>query len=343
MDTAALVIALIRFALATEQGDATVRFPRVEAAIDWPAVLRLATEHRVLPLLQQALASAPKGTVPEWVAEQLEAITWQSQAATMLCEHELASLLALLGAAGINVLVLKGAALAHTLYSRPELRPYHDIDIVCRPADCPRLDRALTASGYTAKAENEPWVRRSSLTTFPVQSYTVPSGTLDVEVHTDILQLGLVERQHEHFWSESCIIRIGTVTLPALAPVHQMLHLAAHVQRHGYVRLLWLVDVDQFIRRWGSTLDWNQIATVARDEGMGWCCAMSLQSRGQCWAHRSHCSRRLREKSGYSPIYTGGYGRRQPCAGWSALNGAACSASDRIRATRATASMDWCW
>jgi hypothetical protein len=269
MDVPALVTALSRFALATEQGRAGARLPSLGTAVDWPAVLELATVHRVAPLIRQALAAAPKGAVPGPIMAQFDAALWHSQAATLLCEYELASLLTTLAAARVNVLVLKGATLAHTLYPQPELRPYHDLDILCRHAEYPRLACALTAAGYAAEAKNEPWVRLSPLASFPVQTYRPPSGTLDIEVHTDVLQLGLVERNHENFWSEAETLSLGSVAMRSLAPIHQVLHLAAHAHRHGYVRLLWLVDLDLFVRRWGVTLDWASAMALARDEGMG--------------------------------------------------------------------------
>lgn len=269
MDAPALVIALTRFGLATGRERESIRLPPLDAAVDWPAVLDLAAIHRVAPLACRAIASAPDGLVPPEIRAQVDATLWHSQASTMLCEHELTSLLTTLVAAGVNVLVLKGAALAHTLYPQPELRPYHDLDIACRPTDYPRLARALTAAGYASKGENERWVRASTLTTFPVQTYTVPTGVLEVEVHCDILQLGIVERQHESFWSSAETIPLGSVALPVLAPIHQLLHLTAHVHRHGYVRLLWLADLDRLIRRWRTTFDWTWAVALARDEGMG--------------------------------------------------------------------------
>ena len=268
MDASALVIALTRSALAMGHGEA-VHLPSLGPAVDWPAVFDLATVHRVAPLLCQALAEAPEGALPATVMAKFEAALLRSRAATMLCEHELISLLSTLSTAGIDVLVLKGATLANTIYPRPEFRPYHDLDILCRPSDFPRLARALSASGYSREPENEPWVRPAPLATLPVQSYRVPSGALAVEVHTDILQFGLVERQHEDFWRGAETIPLGPASLPVLAPTYQLLHLTAHAHRHGYVRLLWLADLDRFIRRWGPTLDWTRAIALAREEGIG--------------------------------------------------------------------------
>jgi hypothetical protein len=57
--------------------------------------------------------------------------------------------LALLGAAGVPVLVVKGAILAHLLYDSPVERPLRDVDLRVRPRDLDRAKRALLAAPGT--------------------------------------------------------------------------------------------------------------------------------------------------------------------------------------------------
>lgn len=55
-----------------------------------------------------------------------------------------------LAAADLPVLVLKGGALAGTVYARWGLRHCHDIDLLVADADIPRAHSALVAKGYMA-------------------------------------------------------------------------------------------------------------------------------------------------------------------------------------------------
>lgn len=265
MNTAGLVIALTRMGLGTRRP----ALPRLDARINWRAVLTLATAHRVAPLVAQALAIMPSGTVPDQILDAFEEQLWRSRAAHLLCEHLLCTLLGTLAAQGIEVLVLKGAALAHELYPCPELRPYHDIDLLCRPADYACLWRALLALGYRTDEPIEASARMPRFESICRRNFFAPDGDVELEVHLDVLGLGLPERHRHAFWREARIVDAGTLRIPTLAPMHQLLHLAVHAHAHCYSRLLWLCDIDSLVRTHAHSLDWELAMWVARDEGVG--------------------------------------------------------------------------
>jgi hypothetical protein len=91
---------------------------------------------------------------------------------------------------------------------------------------------------------------------------------VELELHLDVLGLGLRERHHEAFWREAHTRHAGPLTLKTLAPIHQLLHLTVHAHAHCYSRLLWLIDIDLLMRRYAATLDWEQVMQLARDEGV---------------------------------------------------------------------------
>jgi hypothetical protein len=242
----------------------------------WPKVLELAIDHRVAPLLAEALAHDRGAVVPAEVSKQLEAQCFRSSATRLLCESALADVLTLLRARGVEVLVLKGATVAHTAYARPELRLYHDIDVLCRVDDYPALHAGLIERGYTsagtleARGTHEQLAHKPS----PEESHSVrgfydPSGDMKIEVHFDALQLGLRDRQREEFWRQSRRLELNGVELCYLGPEHQFLHLATHAHRHGYSRLSWLIELDILVQRGFDSMDWQGLAELARAEGVG--------------------------------------------------------------------------
>lgn len=265
-NNAALVITL------AQRGARGIRGPlplleSPDSPIDWAQVVDLAVQHRVAPLIHEALHELPDGVVPAYAREDFEARLLWSRGAQLLCEDTLAALLGRLRAEGIEVLVVKGPALAHTLYTTPELRPYHDLDIVCRPADHSRLCNVLLAAGYQCVDEQvAPAVEGRSP---PVQTFTDAAALMDIEVHADVLQFGLAERHAAMFWREAQACSCGTCEFRVLAPAHQLLHLASHAHRHCYSRLLWLIDLDLLIRQQADAMDWMRIMRLARDEGVG--------------------------------------------------------------------------
>lgn len=265
MNAAAMVIALTQMGVGVRQGAVL----KLHVGGRWHDVLDLAVRHRVAPLLWCGLASAGPGAAPEPVAAQLEAKMWQATATRMLCEHALGRLLETLATHGIEVLVLKGAALAHEYYPRPELRPYHDLDVLCRPSDYPALARVLLTAGYRCDDPVEVARHPRRYEGSRRRSFTAPCGDVEIEVHLDVLGLGLAPRHQDDFWSSARTLETGSLRLRTLAPLYQLLHLAVHVHTHCYSRLIWLIDLDLLVRRHGDSLDWVRATALARDEGIG--------------------------------------------------------------------------
>ncbi|HVH12034.1 MAG TPA: nucleotidyltransferase family protein [Longimicrobium sp.] len=56
--------------------------------------------------------------------------------------------LAALAAAGVEPILVKGAATAHTLFPEPGTRPMSDVDLVVRPAAIGAAERALAGAGF---------------------------------------------------------------------------------------------------------------------------------------------------------------------------------------------------
>src|SRR5205085_2518503 len=67
--------------------------------------------------------------------------------------HELRTVLAELTAAGVRPILLKGAALARTHYSRPELRPRSDTDLMIPASARDVVARTLLGLGYSRMSE----------------------------------------------------------------------------------------------------------------------------------------------------------------------------------------------
>jgi len=272
MNPAAVVTAVAQIGAGARRGP----IPPLDPPDAWPRVVELAIEHRVAALLWEALSKAPDCAAPAPVLEALKAQLLRSSATRMLCENTLGDVLRTLRSRGVEVIMLKGPTVAHTVYPRPELRIYHDLDMLCRVGDYAALREALFARGYTSAGTLESIGSHERLAEKPspseshhVRAFYDPSGDMKIEVHFDVLQLGLVERHQEQFWREARTLMAGEVEMRVLAPEHQFLHLAVHAHRHCYSRLSWLIELDLLMRRQPDPIDWGQVMRLARDEGIG--------------------------------------------------------------------------
>lgn len=108
-----------------------------------------AARHRVRPLLAWRIRES--GERARWPASILGALIDAERAEAALeiaRRHELARVLAAFDSARVPVLVMKGAALAYSLYPEPWLRPREDTDLLVDAPDAARGAEALAAAGY---------------------------------------------------------------------------------------------------------------------------------------------------------------------------------------------------
>ena len=86
------------------------------AALEWPLLLERAYSHQVYPLVYRNLRDVGFSGVPDVVQAELKGQYLANALRNQLLAEELARLLGLLSEAGIQVIPLKGVALAQSLY-----------------------------------------------------------------------------------------------------------------------------------------------------------------------------------------------------------------------------------
>src|SRR5581483_10467430 len=123
-------------------------------AAGWRRLAALAAEQRVRPAVYDALMRRHAGVpVPADVATGLEADYRRLAALALLRQAELLKLLRALGAAGVPVILLKGACLANLVYGDLVEREMHDLDLLVPPAQLLRAVDLVRAAGFAPLAE----------------------------------------------------------------------------------------------------------------------------------------------------------------------------------------------
>ena len=175
----------------------------------------------------------------------------------------LAALLQASAAAGLDLLVLKGAALAETLYPHPGLRPFGDIDILVRPEDAPRAKLLLERLGYTVAPAVWGALLRGADTQANFFQHT-GRGIVVVELHTGLLNnaffRGHVVLDTNGLWSRACPARLADTAALVLGPEDQLLHLCLHLAGHYFFAPQSLRDIDLQCRR---SIDWPLFLRLA--------------------------------------------------------------------------------
>jgi putative nucleotidyltransferase-like protein len=111
-----------------------------------------AQRDRVVPLLARAVRTGGDPW-PSTIEAALTAAASEHAALEYLQRLEITRLLARFAERGIRSILMKGAALAYTVYPDPTLRPHDDIDVLVSGADRGRASDALRSLGYEALVE----------------------------------------------------------------------------------------------------------------------------------------------------------------------------------------------
>ncbi|MEO7332124.1 MAG: nucleotidyltransferase family protein, partial [Minicystis sp.] len=187
-----------------------------------------------------------------------------AHAAAMLRAHVLRSVSRAATAASVPVLLIKGAALALTVYPSPASRPMADIDVLVARGDRDRLLAALEHEGGTV---HHPAGRPLSRDLLGETAVLLPAGALTylVEVHTSLDKL--VERPiplDALFAKATPAKDLPGLFLPDLTD-HALL-VALHLAGHDFHHPLGLLDLELLLRR---GLDERALVAQARRWSLG--------------------------------------------------------------------------
>ena len=231
---------------------------------DWAAWLDAVRAQALAPLLYHILCG--RAIMPAAIEEGLQVAYFENARDNALRFHELGRVLRHLAATGVQVVLLKGAALAETVYHDIAARPMGDLDLLVQREDVMPALGALSELGYT-----------------PTHAEAFAGVTLDFENEVQLLKPGPVDTlieihwsllnspHYQHklpmawFWESALPVQVEGGTALALGPEALLLHLCAHLAlHHGSSGARWLHDVAEVVYGFRDRLDWEQVLTRAQ-------------------------------------------------------------------------------
>ena len=236
----------------------------------WERVFHAAAQLGVAPLLYVRLKTSKlESAVPTAVLKRHKGDFLWSQARNMKVFARLREVLAVFRAHRIDVIALKGAALAERVYRQIGLRTMGDIDLLVRKDDLARVETIVEEMGFQADEwyGTKEWYRTQHHHLAP---YVSSDGILKLEIHHDITTVSSSIRVPvEGLWTRAQMVRIATVGCLTLSWEHTLLHLALHMaDENGFLGdLRGLCDVAEIVRRFPGGIDWDELVRVARTWG----------------------------------------------------------------------------
>jgi hypothetical protein len=238
----------------------------LQADVDWDVFLQEARREGVSPLLYDVACG--QGLFPPPVEGALRLDYYATARRNALAVRQLEEALCCLDAAGVPVIVLKGAALAQAVYGNVALRPMADLDLLVHERDVPAALDALARVGYERPGAE---LRPGYLSTYcnQVTVTKVGGGGRPIEVHWHLIGYLYYQRAigMDWFWQTARPFRVGDTVGRMLGHEAQVLHLCGHLLQHGAgeeARLLWLHDLAEVIACYGERIDWDLVLERAR-------------------------------------------------------------------------------
>jgi hypothetical protein len=225
---------------------------------DWSPVLQAAGEHRLAPLMYRRARDAGID-LPGDVRRALAAAYARQKAITVAQGATLAELGAALAAAGIEVVVLKGGALARQVYAESALRPMEDLDLLVAPRHGEAACEVLRACGFNAPRPHSRYDRLQHH--FPIAHRTHEGIVVSVEVHVqafnlvmhDALSMRTLQRPLTAFAADG-------QTLQGLAPAQMMWMQYLGLRKLAEpMRFIHLADLAAIATRFLADVDWRAL------------------------------------------------------------------------------------
>lgn len=262
----------LRRVTAGETPSASLADAEALASLPAAAVADTAHRHRVAPWVRAALTEH-QARIPAEHWARLSAAAEQHVNRTLAHYVGLLRLLEWAESETIEVVVLKGATVARW-YPDPLLRPYSDVDLLLQEVDVDRVVARLVESGFAEKPHSHDDPAHHEHGEFQRIFMHGVTGQI-VEVHVNHLQIGLRPVGMRDIWERSQPITLHRTTARSLEANDLFVHLAVHLHRHGFDRLIWFKDLDLIART--GTLDWDRVADLADEQGCGESLAATLE------------------------------------------------------------------
>jgi hypothetical protein len=193
---------------------------------NWEILLVLAEQNGVLLLVYRSLL-ASGADMPGFFRDAAR----ECRAAAESLGAELEALLHNFAENDIEVLPLKGPALALALYGDVALRQSNDVDLLVRRGDFQRGEALLLRCGFTALGAPSEYDRRFL------------RGGLLIELHFEVASPRFFPFDIDGIWSRSRGVDFCGKPARAMSNIDLVLYLCAHGLKHGFSRLIWILDL----------------------------------------------------------------------------------------------------
>jgi hypothetical protein len=212
---------------------------------------------RLLPLLYRNLQQQG---ISDPLIDTFKQEYFHAWSQNQLAFHRIAPLLRSFDDAGIQSMLLKGAALAVLFYEDVGLRPMKDIDLLVRHDQAKQSIQLLTSLGWKS-AYSSP----EALVPFEQATEFKNAEGQNLDLHWRLMWEGRQDLDDTEFWTGSISTGINGIQIRTLNPADQLLHVCVHGAKwNDTSSLRWVADAMMIIGSHRFSIDWARLVHQAQ-------------------------------------------------------------------------------
>lgn len=222
-------------------------------AIDWALLFETAEAHHVSPLVNanlEKLGADPLG-IPENVRKQFKTAYIHNVLLAKGTQRALKRVLTLFAEAGVNVMLVKGAAYNVKVYDQPWYMISGDVDLIIKA----QQESFRTGENWHVIEQIDSMNNRRN----KFQAFI----EYDFFMHHDISMNGLLAVDAAQLWERAYKIRLLDHDVLILPPEELLLTAAINSCRKRFVRLKSLCDIASIAEKYPD-LDWDYVLKTAK-------------------------------------------------------------------------------
>ena len=242
---------------------------RSARSLDWTTFLKLSRHSALSPALYLATKNSHEVRLPDEIASSLKSDYMASAFSNAIKLEEFGGIAPALAKEDIDVILLKGIYLLHTVFrGREGARPIGDIDLLIRKECMTEAGRCLESLGYARLQAG----RNSRTTAMYVKKHDT-GIVFSIHLHEHIVSLsrlflnvGWQAVDIDEIWRHAVFqVRDAKETnLYLMKDEHMLLSLCEHAFRHSFARMSLLYDIHVFFNSVWGRLDREAFIDAAR-------------------------------------------------------------------------------
>lgn len=214
--------------------------------------------HRMVPQLYRNLQ---RHGVKDPLMDRLKGVYRYYLYKNEILMHRIGALLAAFEKAGIETMVLKGAALIPLYYRESGLRPMLDADVLVHAHQAEQAMEVLAGLQWQSLRYRQPKLRIPIVHSTPFED----NGGRQVDLHWHLFWECFNASDDDDYWKKAIPIQIGGVQTLALNPTNQLLHTCWHGARWNEVPpIRWVADAMAILSASAAEIDWPSLLKRAQ-------------------------------------------------------------------------------